>query len=294
MPTAAPSLVKHAIFPVAGLGTRSLPATKAIPKEMLTIVDKPLVQYAVEEAYEAGVRHMVFVTGRHKRAIADHFDRTFELEDALEKAQKTDLLNAVRAIKPDDMDCIFVRQPQPLGLGHAVLCGRSVVGEQAFAVLLPDDLMIGTPGIMAQMVGRYAERRASIVAVQEVPAEQTRRYGIVAGTPAGDRMLKMQSIVEKPAPELAPSRLAVAGRYVLTPAIWGKLAGQKRGVGGEIQLTDAIAALIADEAVYAYAYEGRRYDCGSKEGFLQANVELGLADPELGPAFRTYLRSLEL
>jgi UTP--glucose-1-phosphate uridylyltransferase len=286
--------VRHAIFPVAGLGTRFLPATKALPKEMLPIVDKPLVQYAVEEAYAAGIRQMIFVTGRHKRAIEDHFDVTFELEDALEKGHKTELLATIRAVKPDDMDCVFVRQPKALGLGHAVLCGRHVVGNHPFAVLLPDDLMIGTPPVLAQMVEQFAERRASIVAVQEVPAEHTRRYGIVAGRAVTDRLVDVTSIVEKPAPEVAPSRLGVAGRYILTPGVFDEIANQPRGVGGEIQLTDGIAGLLKREKVYAYRYEGRRYDCGSKEGFLQANVELALASAELGADFRSYLRSLAL
>jgi len=286
--------VRHAIFPVAGLGTRFLPATKALPKEMLPIVDKPLVQYAVEEAYAAGIRQMIFVTGRHKRAIEDHFDVTFELEDALEKSHKTELLATIRAIKPDDMDCVYVRQPKALGLGHAVLCGRHVVGDHPFAVLLPDDLMIGTPPVLVQMVEQFAERRASIVAVQEVPAEHTRRYGIVAGRAVTDRLVDVTSIVEKPAPEVAPSRLGVAGRYVLTPGVFDEIANQRRGVGGEIQLTDGIAGLLKREKVYAYRYEGRRYDCGSKEGFLQANVELALASAELGADFRRYLRSLAL
>jgi len=285
--------VRHAIFPVAGLGTRFLPATKALPKEMLPVVDKPLVQYAVEEAYAAGVREMIFVTSRHKRAIEDHFDRTFELEDALERSGKTALLHVVRAVKPDDMECVFVRQPQALGLGHAVLCGRAIVGDHPFAVLLPDDLMIGTPPILAQMVEQFAARRASIIAVQEVPLEHTRRYGIVAGKAAGDRLVDVDKIVEKPAPEVAPSRLGVAGRYVLTPRVFAEIARQERGVGGEIQLTDGIAGLLRHEKVFAYRYDGRRYDCGSKEGFLQANVELALADRELGADFRAYLRSLE-
>jgi UTP--glucose-1-phosphate uridylyltransferase len=286
--------VRHAIFPVAGLGTRFLPATKALPKEMLPVVDKPLMQYAVEEAYAAGVREMIFVTSRHKRAIEDHFDRSFEIEDALEKSAKAELLAAVRAVKPDDMECVFVRQALPLGLGHAVLCGRHLVGDHPFAVLLPDDLMVGTTPVLAQMVEQFQARRASIVAVQEVPAEHTRRYGIVGGRAVGDRLLEIDRIVEKPAPEAAPSRLGVAGRYVLTARVFEEIANQPRGVGGEIQLTDGIAGLLRHEKVFAYRYEGRRYDCGSKEGFLQANVELALEHPELGAEFRTYLKTLSL
>ena len=286
--------VRHAIFPVAGLGTRFLPATKALPKEMLPIVDKPLMQYAVEEAYAAGVREMIFVTGRHKRAIEDHFDLTFELEDALEKSNKQELLKIVRAVKPDDMECVFVRQPKALGLGHAVLCGRHVVGDNPFAVLLPDDLMIGTPPVLAQMVEQFDLKQASMIAVQEVPAEQTRRYGIVAGRAAGERLVDIETMVEKPAPDVAPSRLGVSGRYVLTPRVFEEIARQERGVGGEIQLTDGIAGLLRHERVFAYRYEGKRYDCGSKEGFLQANVELALANAELGADFRAYLKSLSL
>ena len=287
-------LVKKAIFPVAGLGTRFLPATKAQPKEMLPVVDKPLIQYAVEEAYAAGVREMIFVTGRHKRPIEDHFDMTYELEVALEKSNKQDLLAVVRSVKPDDMECIYVRQAQALGLGHAVLCGRRLIGDEPFAVLLADDLMVGNPPVLAQMVAQFKTWRASILAVQEVPPEQTSRYGIVAGNPVDDRLVDVTRIVEKPAPESAPSLLGVAGRYVLTPGVFDEIANQQRGVGGEIQLTDGIASLLRREKVFAYRYEGKRYDCGSKEGFLEANVELALAHPQLGPAFREYLRSLEL
>jgi UTP--glucose-1-phosphate uridylyltransferase len=289
--------VQKAIFPVAGLGTRFLPATKAQPKEMLPVVDKPLIQYAVEEAYAAGVREMIFVTGRHKRPIEDHFDMTFELEVALEQANKHELLEVVRSVKPDDMECIYVRQPQALGLGHAVLCGQRLVGNQPFAVLLADDLMVGPQNgkpVLAQMVEQYDEWRASILAVQEVPAEHTRRYGIVAGTTVNDRLMDVNRIVEKPAPEDAPSRLGVAGRYILTPGVFHEIASQPRGVGGEIQLTDGIASLLRREKVFAYRYEGKRYDCGSKEGFLEANVELALAHPQLGGGFRNYLRGLEL
>lgn len=286
--------IKKAIFPVAGLGTRFLPATKAQPKEMLPVVDKPLIQYAVEEAYAAGVREMIFVTGRHKRPIEDHFDMTFELEVALEQANKHELLAVVRSVKPDDMECIYVRQAQALGLGHAVLCGQKLVGNEPFAVLLADDLMVDDEPVLKQMVEQYAEWRASILAVQEVPAEHTRRYGIVAGTEVNDRLVDITRMVEKPAPQDAPSRLAVAGRYILTPGVFHEIATQPRGVGGEIQLTDGIASLLRREKVFAYRYRGRRYDCGSKEGFLEANVELALAHPQLGPGFRDYLKTLKL
>ena len=284
--------IKKAIFPVAGLGTRFLPATKAQPKEMLPVVDKPLIQYAVEEAYAAGVREMIFVTGRHKRPIEDHFDLTYELEVALEQSGKDDLLSVVRSVKPEDMECVYVRQSQALGLGHAVLCGRRLIGDEPFAVLLADDLMVGEPPILKQMVDQYQAWRASILAVQEVPAEHTRRYGIVAGTAVNDRLLDVSRIVEKPTPEEAPSRLGVAGRYILTPGVFDEILRQPRGVGGEIQLTDGIAGLLRREKVFAYRYAGMRYDCGSKEGFLQANVELALKHPVLGPGFRDYLQGL--
>ncbi len=287
-------LIQKAIFPVAGLGTRFLPATKAQPKEMLPVVDKPLIQYAVEEAYNAGVREMIFVTGRHKRPIEDHFDMTFELEHALEQANKRDLLDVVHSIKPHDMECIYVRQAQALGLGHAVLCGQRLVGNQPFAVLLADDLMVGDEPVLKQMVDQFSEWRASILAVQEVPAEHTKRYGIVAGTQVNERVMDVTRIVEKPAPEVAPSRLGVAGRYILTPGVFHEIATQPRGVGGEIQLTDGIASLLRREKVFAYRYEGRRYDCGSKEGFLEANVELALAHPQLGAPFKAFLQTLSL
>ena len=285
------------MFPVAGLGTRFLPATKASPKEMLPIVDKPLIQYAVEEAYAAGVRHMVFVTGRSKRAIEDHFDTAYELESELQAAGKTELLRVVRAVAPDDMDCTYVRQHRSLGLGHAVLCAAHIVGEQPFAVLLADDLMVGAPGgqpVLAQMVEAFESLGRSVLAVQEVPQDQVRRYGIVAGPAAGERLISIERIVEKPAPEAAPSRMGVAGRYILTPRIFDEIRHQPAGAGGEIQLTDAIARLMTKERVYAYQYSGKRYDCGSKDGFLQATVELALQHPEMGASFRDYLKALAL
>jgi UTP--glucose-1-phosphate uridylyltransferase len=287
--------VKTAVFPVAGLGTRFLPATKAAPKEMLPVVDKPLIQYAVEEAYAAGIRHMVFVTGRNKRAIEDHFDTAYELENELEQAGKQALLDLVRSVQPEDMLCSYVRQPRALGLGHAVLCAEHLTEGAPFAVLLADDLMVGPTGgqpVLAQMVNAFERLGNSVIAVQEVPQEHVRRYGIVAGTADGERLLKVRQIVEKPAPEQAPSRMAVAGRYVLTPAVFEQIRRQPRGAGGEIQLTDGIAGLLASEAVHAYQYQGKRYDCGSKEGFLEATVELALAHPEVGQHFRDYLRAL--
>ncbi|WP_295641275.1 UTP--glucose-1-phosphate uridylyltransferase GalU [uncultured Methylibium sp.] len=287
-------LINKAIFPVAGLGTRFLPATKAQPKEMLPVVDKPLIQYAVEEAYAAGIREMIFVTGRSKRPIEDHFDMAYELEMELEAAGKSELLALVHQVKPDDMECVYVRQPKMLGLGHAVLCAERLVRNEPFAVLLADDLMVGEKPILAQMVDQFDEWRASILAVQEVPAEHTRRYGIVAGTPVSDRMMDITRIVEKPAPEVAPSRLGVAGRYILMPDVFTEIRSQPRGVGGEIQLTDGIAGLLRRQKVFAYTYEGKRYDCGSKEGFLEANVELALAHPQVGASIREYLKSLKL
>jgi len=289
--------IKTAVFPVAGLGTRFLPATKAAPKEMLPVVDKPLIQYAVEEAYAAGIRHMVFVTGRNKRAIEDHFDTAYELENELEQAGKHALLELVRSVQPDDMLCSYVRQPRALGLGHAVLCAEHLTEGAPFAVLLADDLMTCPPGgtpVLAQMADQFHRLNNSVIAVQEVSLEHVRRYGIVAGSADGERLLKISQIVEKPAPEKAPSRLAVSGRYILTPAVFEHIRQQPRGAGGEIQLTDGIAGLLRDEAVHAYTYAGRRYDCGSKEGFLEATVELALAHPEVGARFRDYLRTLQV
>ena len=297
--------LNKAVFPVAGLGTRFLPATKAQPKEMLPVVDKPLIQYAVEEAYAAGIRHMIFVTGRNKRAIEDHFDTAYELENELEVAQKFDLLAIVKSMQPEDMDFSYVRQPRSLGLGHAVLCAEHLVGNEPFAVLLADDLMVGPAGaksILAQMAAQFETLQQSVLAVQEVPPEHTRRYGIVAGENvdegvndgSGGRLMKVSTMVEKPAPELAPSRMGVAGRYILTPAVFRHIRSQPTGVGGEIQLTDGIASLIQEEAVYAFKYQGKRYDCGSKAGFLEATVELALLHPEVGENFRNYLKNLKL
>jgi UTP--glucose-1-phosphate uridylyltransferase len=289
--------VNKAVFPVAGLGTRFLPATKAQPKEMLPVVDKPLIQYAVEEAYDAGIRHMIFVTGRNKRAIEDHFDTAYELESELEATGKKELLALVRSLAPSDMDCSYVRQPRSLGLGHAVLCARHIVRNDPFAVLLADDLMVGKdggPGVLKQMVDMFLRVQTSVLAVQEVPIEHVKRYGIVAGEPAGERLVKVQQMVEKPSPDKAPSRLGVAGRYVLTSTVFDCIANQPRGSGGEIQLTDGIAQLIATEGVHAYLYEGKRYDCGSKDGFLEASVEFALKHPEIGPGFRAYLKALDI
>ncbi|GAB3191125.1 UTP--glucose-1-phosphate uridylyltransferase GalU [Hydrogenophaga aquatica] len=284
------SPVRKAVFPVAGMGTRFLPATKAMPKEMLPVVDKPLIQYAVEEAYAAGIREMIFVTGRHKRAIDDHFDMAYELERELEDAGKQALLDLVRSVKPDDMVCIAVRQARALGLGHAVLCAEPLVAGEPFAVLLADDLMVGEPPVMAQMTARFAELGSSIVAVQEVPPEHTKRYGIVAGDFLSDDLMDVRQFVEKPAPEVAPSNWGVAGRYVLTPEVFDQIRSQPRGVGGEIQLTDGIAGLMATQKVHAFRYAGKRYDCGSKEGFLEATVDLAMAREDLAPSLRQVMQ----
>jgi UTP--glucose-1-phosphate uridylyltransferase len=285
--------VKKAVFPVAGLGTRFLPATKASPKEMLPIVDKPLIQYAVEEAAAAGITDMIFVTGRSKRAIEDHFDKAYELETELERKNKTEMLEFVRNLLPKNMNCIYIRQPEALGLGHAVLCAKPVIGDEPFAVLLADDLLDGEPPVMQQMVQNYDYYRCSVLGVQDVPRADTRSYGIVDARPVADRLEQVAAIVEKPKPEEAPSTLAVVGRYILTPRIFHHLENIKPGAGGEIQLTDGIASLLSEEQVLAYRYQGVRYDCGSKLGYLQATVVLGQRHPEVGAAFSAYLKGLQ-
>ena len=283
-------IVKKAVFPVAGLGTRFLPATKANPKEMLTVVDKPLIQYAAEEAVNAGIEELIFVTSSSKRAIEDHFDKNYELESELERKGKTDLLKIVREVVPANVTCVYVRQPEALGLGHAVLCAKPVVGDEPFAVILADDL-INNSGtcVLGQMISVYNDHHASILGVEEVPAEETEKYGIVDPGDTNGRVSQVNSIVEKPLPEEARSNLAVVGRYVLTPSIFKHLEKIPRGAGGEIQLTDAIEQLLGDEQVLAYRFEGKRYDCGSKLGYLQATVEFALEHPELRDDFREYL-----
>ncbi len=281
--------VTKAVFPVAGLGTRFLPATKASPKEMMPIVDKPLIQYAVEEAVAAGITDMIFVTGRSKRAIEDHFDKAYELENELERKGKTEMLEFVRGLLPKDINCIYIRQPEALGLGHAVLCAQHVVGDEPFAVLLADDLLDASVPVMKQMVDTYDYYHCSVLGVQEVPRAETRSYGIVAAKPLAERIEQVSAMVEKPKPEEAPSTLAVVGRYVLTARIFHHLQNVKPGSGGEIQLTDGIASLLSEQQVLAYRYDGVRYDCGSKIGYLQATVELGLRHAEVGPAFAAYL-----
>lgn len=265
--------VKKIVFPVNGLGTRFLPATKAMPKEMLPVVDKPLIQYAVEEAYKAGITEMVFVTGRNKRAIEDHFDRNPELEAELESKGKDELLETVRSIVPPGINCIYVRQPKALGLGHAVLCARPVIGNVPFAVVLPDDLISSDVSVVKQLLdAREAQGGGSVVAVQDVALEDTKKYGIVSVDDAACPVSRVRGIVEKPDPAAAPSRLAVIGRYVFEPEIFDYLEVQQAGVGGEIQLTDAISASLAQVPTYACRYQGHRYDCGSKQGYIDATV----------------------
>jgi len=284
--------IRTAVFPVAGRGTRFLPATKASPKEMLPIVDKPLIQYAAEEALAAGADKLVFITGYAKRAIEDHFDTDHELEQELEAQGKRQLLEAVRGIVPSYASCIYIRQPAPLGLGHAVLCSRPVVGDEPFFVHLADDLIDAEEPCLKQMAQVFAGRRASVLGVQTVARDETDKYGIVAAQPLDGRVSRVERIVEKPRPAEAPSTLAVVGRYLLTPEVYRCLETTGRGAGGKIQLTDGIAALLATETVLAYAFEGKRYDCGSKLGYLEATVEFALRHPELGDAFGNYLRQL--
>ena len=282
--------VRKCVFPVAGMGSRFLPATKASPKEMMPVVDKPLIQYAVEEAVAAGMTDMIFITGRHKRAIEDHFDKAYEVEAELAARGKLDLLELVQDIVPKHVNCIYIRQSEPLGLGHAVLCAEPVVNDEPFAVILADDLIDGEPAILKQMAEVYEHHQCSVLGVEEVPREHTQQYGIVktdGGEPGA-----VSAIVEKPRPEDAPSNLAVVGRYILKPRIFYHLSNVRAGAGGEIQLTDGIAALLKEEKVLAYRFKGKRYDCGSKLGYLQAMVEYGKKHPETGAAFTAYLQSL--
>ena len=282
--------VTKAVFPVAGLGTRFLPATKANPKEMLPIVDKPLIQYAAEEAVKAGINELIFVTSSSKRAIEDHFDKNYELETELAQRGKAKLLSIVQNVVPAHVTCVYVRQPEALGLGHAVLCARPVVGDDPFAVILADDLIeCADECCLSQMVAVYKEHGCSILGVEEVPRNETDRYGIVDPVSSSGRNSIVRNIVEKPAPEVAKSNLAVVGRYILNPRIFAHLQTIPRGAGGEIQLTDAIEQLLKEEQVLAYRFKGKRYDCGSKLGYLQATVEYALRHPELRDAFREYL-----
>ncbi|MEN8166137.1 MAG: UTP--glucose-1-phosphate uridylyltransferase GalU [Pseudomonadota bacterium] len=286
--------IRKAVFPVAGLGTRFLPATKANPKEMLPVVDKPLIQYAAEEAEDAGINSLIFVTGRNKRSIPDHFDTAYELESELKAAGKTELLNKVQNILPEDVACVYLRQAEALGLGHAVLCAEPVVGNEPFAVILADDLIRGDEGVGAieQMAKVYEQYQCSVILVEEVPRNETQKYGIVEIEEDDGETAIITSIVEKPRPEDAPSNLAVVGRYILTPRIFDLIKKTGSGTGGEIQLTDAIAEMLKYEKVRAYRVKGKRYDCGSKLGYLEASVEYGLEHPEIGDDFSAYLREL--
>lgn len=284
--------ITKAVFPVAGMGSRFLPATKATAKEMLPVVDKPLIQYAVEEAIEAGITDMVFITGRHKRAIEDHFDKAYELEAELAANGKDELLRIVQSVVPKNVSCIYIRQSAPLGLGHAVLCAKPVVQDEPFAVLLADDLIDGEPAVTRQMVDVFAQYQNSILGVQDVPREHTRQYGIVSSTNLETNIERVHGIVEKPQPDVAPSTLAVVGRYILTPRIFHHLENVRPGAGGEIQLTDGIAALLEEEQLLAYRFNGMRYDCGSKLGYLKAQVAFGLKHKELRADFADYLKSL--
>ena len=282
--------VRKCVFPVAGMGSRFLPATKASPKEMMPVVDKPLIQYAVEEAVAAGLTDMIFITGRNKRSIEDHFDKAYEVEAELAARGKLDLLELVQGIVPKHINCIYIRQPEALGLGHAVLCAAPVVGNEPFAIILADDLIDGEPAVLKQMAEVYAQHQCSVLGVEEVPREHTRQYGIVQ-TDGGEPGV-VSAIVEKPQPKDAPSTLAVVGRYILSPRIFHHLAKVQAGAGGEIQLTDGIAALMQEKKVLAYRFKGKRYDCGSKLGYLQATVAYGMKHPETGAAFTAYLKSL--
>ena len=286
--------ITKAVFPVAGLGTRFLPATKASPKEMMPIVDKPLIQFAVEEAVAAGITDLIFITGRGKRAIEDHFDKAYELENELMLRGKSEMIAALHDILPKHVNCIYIRQTEALGLGHAVLCAKPAIENEPFAVLLADDLIDAQTPVIQQMIGAYGYYNCSVLGVQDVPREDTRSYGIVATQPLAERVEKIDAIVEKPDPANAPSTLAVVGRYVLTPRIFHYLENAIPGSGGEIQLTDAISALLNEQQVLAYRYEGVRYDCGSKLGYLQATVELGQRHPEVGEDFRKFLAGLKL
>ena len=286
--------IRKAVFPVAGMGTRFLPATKASPKEMMPVVDKPLIQYAVEEAIAAGITDLIFVTGRIKRAIEDHFDKAYELESALELQGKLETLKLVQEILPKHVNCVYIRQPEALGLGHAILCARPVIENEPFAVLLADDLLDGDPPVMKQMVDIYNYYQCSVLGVEDVPREETRRYGIVNSTAIDQRVERVSAIVEKPQPEDAPSTLAVVGRYILTPRVFQYLEKVQPGAGGEIQLTDGIAALMKDEQVMAYRFDGVRYDCGSKLGYLQATVSFGRKHPEICQEFNAFLDLLQM
>ncbi|MFC0253166.1 UTP--glucose-1-phosphate uridylyltransferase GalU [Massilia consociata] len=285
--------VTKAVFPVAGLGSRFLPATKASPKEMLPIVDKPLIQYAVEEAVAAGITEMIFVTGRNKRSIEDHFDKAYELESELERGSKHQLLELARDILPPQVSCLYIRQAEARGLGHAVLCAEPAVGNAPFAVILADDLIDSAPGAMAQMVKTYEKTGSSVIGVETVEWERTGSYGIVEISERNDGFQQISSIIEKPHPNVAPSNLAVVGRYILNPSVFDKLRAVRVGTGGEIQLTDGIAAMLKDETILAQALQGTRYDCGSKLGYLKATLAYGMKHPEVGQAFTEHCNLIQ-
>lgn len=285
--------IRKAVFPAAGLGTRFLPATKANPKEMLPIVDKPLIQFAAEEAVAAGIDVLIFIIGRNKSSIPDHFDKAFELEAILEAGEKEDMLDVVRNILPPHVDCVYIRQAEALGLGHAVLCAQSVVGDEPFAVLLADDLIdAGERTCLNQMVDMYNQHHCSILGIEQVPHQAVNRYGIIDSQPIDDSLFRVNAIVEKPPIDKAPSNLAVVGRYILTPRIFKLLEQTQRGAGNEIQLTDGIAKLLKEESVLGYEFDGKRFDCGSKSGYLKATVEFALQHPELKEEFDYYLQNL--
>jgi len=287
--------ITKAVFPVAGLGTRFLPATKASPKEMLPIVDKPIIQYAVEEAINAGITELIFITGRTKRSISDHFDKAYELENELMKKNKNNQLKLIREIIPDGVTCVYIRQAEPLGLGHAILCAKSTIGNQPFAVILPDDLIDdGSSGVTKKMVSLYESSQQSIIAIESIPNDDTKKYGIVEIVNQDTKpLLKLKSIIEKPKPEQAPSNLAVVGRYIFNPEIFSYLEQIKIGADSEIQLTDAIGMLLKSETVYAYEFLGQRYDCGSKLGYMKASIKYALKDSEISDDLFKYMKNID-
>ncbi len=283
-------VIKKAVFPVAGLGTRFLPATKANPKEMLPVVDKPLIQYAVEEAMQSGITELIFVTGRNKRSIEDHFDKNVELEASLMASNKSLLLESIRSIIPSHVKCIYTRQSEPLGLGHAVLQAKTIINDEPFAVLLADDLTDAKTPVLKQLISQHQKEQASVIAIEDIPKDKTVQYGIVDVSTSKDNLYKINSIVEKPQPKDAPSTLGVIGRYVFNPEIFDCLEKIKPGKGGEIQLTDAIQMLLSQQSIFAYQFEGKRYDCGDKLGFMKANIEFSKRHPEIGKEFIEFLK----
>lgn len=284
--------IKKAVFPVAGLGTRFLPATKAMPKEMLPVVDKPLIQYAVEEALASGIEQIVFVTGSGKTPLENHFDRQYELEDTLRKRNKTDLLKTIESLVPKSGTIIYTRQSEPLGLGHAIWCARDIVGDEPFAVLLADDLIQSETPVLYQMINMFDRLRASMVATIEVPKEDTNKYGILSGEEDYDGIIRVTSMIEKPSPESAPSNIAAIGRYIFTPRIFDLLGNHKRGAGNEIQVTDAMVELLKEQPLFGFKFEGTRFDCGDKAGFQMANLAFALERPEIGPQLREYIKTI--